>query len=129
MTANSTPTEGALGSFSRAIETESELFASSSGGQCAAVQVRHDDWLVSGGCAAQVDLSAETTVRSPPLNAELQQWILRVVRASHATIRKIFFQQGIPPVPERSQQGAFWYIWTNSKWRETVRNLAEKRIW
>jgi putative transposase len=69
----------------------------------------------------------------PPIDAELEQWILRVardnpglgydklkgelrklgLRASPTTIRTVLLRHGIPPAPERSQQGSSWRTFLN----------------
>jgi len=69
----------------------------------------------------------------PPIDAELEQWILRVARdnpglgydklkgelrklgfkVSPTTIRIVLQRHGIPPAPERSQSGTSWRIFLN----------------
>lgn len=69
----------------------------------------------------------------PPIDAELEQWILRVardnpglgydklkgelrklgLRASPTTIRTVLLRHGIPPAPERSRQGSSWRTFLN----------------
>jgi putative transposase len=69
----------------------------------------------------------------PPIDAELEQWILRVARdnpglgydklkgelrklgwrASPTTIRTVLLRHGIPPAPERSRQGSSWRTFLN----------------
>ncbi|HEY9756118.1 MAG TPA: integrase core domain-containing protein [Oculatellaceae cyanobacterium] len=69
----------------------------------------------------------------PPIDAELEQWILRVARdnpglgydklkgelrklgfpVSPTTIRTVLQQHGIPPAPERSRAGSSWRTFLN----------------
>ncbi|HEX3052978.1 MAG TPA: helix-turn-helix domain-containing protein [Aggregatilineaceae bacterium] len=69
----------------------------------------------------------------PPIDAELEQWILRVARdnpglgydklkgelrklgfrASPTTIRTVLLRHGLPPAPERSRQGSSWRTFLN----------------
>lgn len=69
----------------------------------------------------------------PPINAELEQWILRVARdnpglgydklkgelrklgfkVSPTTIRIVLQRHGIPPAPERSRSGSSWRTFLN----------------
>jgi putative transposase len=69
----------------------------------------------------------------PPIDAELEQWVLRVARdnpglgydklkgelrklgwrASPTTIRTVLLRHGIPPAPERSRQGSSWRTFLN----------------
>ncbi len=69
----------------------------------------------------------------PPIDAELEQWILRVaqdnpglgydklkgelrklgLRASSTTIRTVLLRHGIPPAPERPRLGSSWRTFLN----------------
>jgi hypothetical protein len=78
----------------------------------------------------------------PPIDTELEQWILRVardnpglgydklkgelrklgLRASPTTIRTVLLRHGIAPAPERSRQGSSWRTFLNHYKEQLVKS-------